>query len=238
VTAIFERNVPGSTDVLARACVAIAGCGGTGSNAAFALARAGVGRLVLVDRDRVEASNLNRQQFFLEDLGRPKVEALRDRLLTINPALGIESHQRELEPADVAPLFAAADLLIEAFDAAEAKQWLIEAWCRAFPGRPVVVGSGLSGLGRTESLRVRRGGPSIVCGDEISDMAEGLCAPRVAIVANMQANEAVAWLVERAGRGGAEQKAERDSVPGRDARPGGPEPGRPRPGGGSDAAGQ
>lgn len=198
MAALFDRNVPGSTEILARSCVGVAGCGGTGSNAAIALVRAGIGRLVLVDHDRVEESNLNRQQFFLEDLGRPKAEALRDRLLRINPALRVESHQRTLAPDGVAALFAAADLLIEAFDAAEAKHWLIEAWCRAFPGRPIVVGSGLSGLGRTEALRVRRSGPIIVCGDEISDMAEGLCAPRVAIVAHMQANEAVAWLARRA----------------------------------------
>ncbi len=198
MTALFDRNVPGSTEVLTRACVAIAGCGGIGSNAALALARAGIGRLILVDRDEVAESNLNRQQFFAEDIGRRKVEALRDRLLSVNPGLRLTTHDAELTPVLVPPLFAEADLLIEAFDLAQSKQWLIEAWCRAFPDRPVVVGSGLSGLGNTDALRVRRSGRIIVCGDESSDMGEGLCAPRLAIVANMQANEAVAWLVGRA----------------------------------------
>lgn len=202
MTPLFDRNVPGSTEALARACVAIAGCGGIGSNAALALTRAGIGRLILVDRDAVEESNLNRQQFFAEDIGRRKVGALRHRLLSVNPGLGITTHDVELTPVLVPQLFEGADLLIEAFDQAESKQWLIEAWCRAFPDRPVVVGSGLSGLGKTEALRVRRSGRIIVCGDESSDLREGLCAPRLAIVANMQANEAVAWLVGRSGPAG------------------------------------
>ena len=199
---IFERNVPGSTAILRRAVVGIAGCGGIGSNAAVSLVRAGVGGLVLVDHDRVEASNLNRQHFFGEDVGRPKVEALADRLRSIAPDVRLSLHDTELVPAAVPKLFADADLLVEAFDRAEAKRWLIEAWCTAFPGRHIVVGSGLAGLGATGALRVRSAGRIHVCGDEESDMSLGLCAPRVAIVANMQANVAVEILVgEKKGEG-------------------------------------
>jgi sulfur carrier protein ThiS adenylyltransferase len=199
---IFARNVPGSTEILAAATVGIAGCGGLGSNAAVALARAGVGRLILADGDVVEASNLNRQHFFRADLGRSKVEALAAHLRAIRPAMPLALHGRRIGPADVATLFAGADLLIEAFDRAESKRWLIEAWCRAFPALPVVCASGLSGLGRTAALQVRRAGQIVLCGDESSEMAEGLCAARVAIVAAMQANEAIEILVSR-GRGGA-----------------------------------
>lgn len=194
---IFDRNVPGSTEVLRRSTVGIAGCGGLGSQAALSLVRAGVGRLILVDSDRVEASNLNRQAYFLEDLGRPKTAALSARLRAVSPEVGITARDLRLEPADVAPVFAEADLLLEAFDRAEDKRWLIEAWCRAFPDRPVVAASGVSGLGKTGSLRVRRSGMLVMCGDGESDPDEGLCAPRVAIVANMQANAAVELLVRR-----------------------------------------
>ena len=199
---LFARNVPGSTAILAASTVAVAGCGGLGSNAAVALVRAGVGRLILVDQDVVEASNLNRQYFFQGDLGREKVEALADHLRAINAAVSLELHRQTLTPADVPRLFARADVLIEAFDRAEAKRWLIEAWCRAFPERTVVCASGLSGLGRTEAITVKRAGNIILCGDEESDASQGLCAARVAIVANMQANVALEALVNH----GADQR--------------------------------
>ena len=197
---IFERNVKGSTAILQKAAVAVAGCGGLGSNAAVSLVRAGVGKLILVDFDVVEASNLNRQHFFQEDIGRPKTEALSRYLRAINPGVIVEAHQVKLAPRDVGALFAEADLLIEAFDQAEAKAWLIEAWCIAFPSRPIVIGSGLAGLGDTNSLRVRKAGMIYVCGDEKSDMAMGLCAARVNIAANMQANVAIEILVEKQGK--------------------------------------
>ncbi|HVP38874.1 MAG TPA: sulfur carrier protein ThiS adenylyltransferase ThiF [Candidatus Saccharimonadales bacterium] len=194
---IFDRNVPGSTGILSRSTVGIAGCGGLGSQAALSLARAGIGRLILVDFDRVQDSDLNRQLYFLEDVGRLKTEALSARLRSVNPEIRITARELRLDPAGVAQVFAEAEVLIEAFDRAESKRWLIEAWCRAFPDRPVVAASGVSGLGKTGALRVRRSGRIVMCGDGESDLSEGLCAPRVAIVANMQANAAVEFLVRR-----------------------------------------
>jgi len=202
---IFARNVPGSTEILRASTVAVAGCGGLGSNAAVALVRAGVGSLILVDHDVVEASNLNRQHFFLGDIGRGKVDALAGHLRAINPDVRLELHARTLTSDDVPRLFAGADVLIEAFDRADAKRWLIEAWCRAFPERRVICASGVSGLGKTESIAVRRAGNIILCGDEVSDLSQGLCAPRVAVVANMQANLAVEVLVTEKSHGDDQQ---------------------------------
>ena len=190
---IFARNVPGATALLQQRTVAVAGCGGLGSNAAVALVRGGVGRLILIDHDIVEPSNLNRQHFFLDDLGRLKVEALADHLRRINPAIDLDLWTRRIGPRDVAALVH-ADLLLEAFDRAESKRWLLEAWCAAFPDRWVVAASGLSGLGHTDAISVRRSGRIVMCGDFSSDMAEGLCAARVAMVAAMQVNEAIACL--------------------------------------------
>jgi sulfur carrier protein ThiS adenylyltransferase len=198
-TSIFTRNVPGMTECLQRATIGIAGCGGLGSNAAVALTRAGIGRLILADPDFVEASNLNRQHFFQADIGRAKVDALADQLRAIQPAITLVTHRLELTPANVPGIFGDAGLLIEAFDRAENKHWLIEAWCRAFPQRPIVVASGLAGCGRTNELRVRSSGNIHVCGDGESDMSLGLCAARVAIVANMQANVAIELLARRPG---------------------------------------
>lgn len=202
VEKIFERNVPGLRDILVKKSVAIAGCGGIGSNAAVALVRAGIGKLIIADYDRVELSNLNRQYFFLEDVGKEKTEALSAHLLAINPGLNIESHFMELTRENVCLLFKEADLLIEAFDRAESKAWLIETWCTHFHDKPIVCASGLSGYGNTSTLKVRHAGNFVLCGDEITDMSMGLTASRVAIAANMQANEAIEILVKSVSQAG------------------------------------
>ncbi|MCX5796420.1 MAG: sulfur carrier protein ThiS adenylyltransferase ThiF [Elusimicrobia bacterium] len=194
---IFARNVKGMTEILRRCTVGVAGCGGLGSNAALALTRAGVGRLILADFDEVEASNLNRQQFVQKDIGVEKVKALAGHLRAINPDIELSEHCCRISPESVAALFGEADLLIEAFDKAEAKKWLIESWCRAFPGKPIVCGNGVAGYGGTAALKVEQVGDRIwFCGDGESDMSLGLCSARVAIVANMQANLAIELLMK------------------------------------------
>ena len=191
---IYERNVPGSTEKLAASSVGIAGCGGLGSNAAIALARAGIGRLILADRDLVEESNLNRQSFFLSDVGKVKVEALASMIAAINPGIRLDIHRTEVSPGNAAELFAEADLLIEAFDRAESKRWLMEAWCRSFPERPIVGASGISGIGKSSGIAVRSSGNIYIIGDQETSMEIGLCSARVGLVANMQANVAIALL--------------------------------------------
>lgn len=191
---IFERNVPGTTEKLAKATVGIAGCGGLGSNAAVALVRAGVGRLILADHDVVEASNLNRQHYFQEDIGKKKVEALAAHLKAINPDVELILHDLELTPENVPGIYAEADMLIEAFDRADRKRWLIESWCVAFPDRPIVAASGVSGCGNTDGMHVHSSGNIHVCGDEESEMTMGLCAARVIMAASMQANVAIELL--------------------------------------------
>ena len=194
---IFTRNVPGTTEILQKSCIGIAGCGGLGSNAAVSLVRAGIGTLILVDFDTVEKSNLNRQFFFQSDTGKKKVEALSVHLKAINPDINLITHPCEITPQNVSVLFGSADLLIEAFDKAERKKWLIESWCRSFPDKPVVCGNGLSGLGKFDDLKVTKIGNIYFCGDGKSDMSMGLCSARVAIVANMEANIAIEILVNK-----------------------------------------
>jgi sulfur carrier protein ThiS adenylyltransferase len=193
---IFKRNVPGVRDILLKKTVAAAGCGGLGSNAAVALVRAGIGTLIIADFDIVELSNLNRQYFFIDDVGKKKTDAIAVHLKAINPGLNLVTHFIELTPENVPELFKEADLLIEAFDRAERKAWLIETWCTHFPDRPVICASGLAGYGNTSSLKVKRSGNIVICGDEESDMSMGLTSSRVAIAANMQANAAIEILVD------------------------------------------
>lgn len=192
---LFDRNVPGATRLLRQSVVAVAGAGGLGSNAAVALARAGVGKLIIADGDIVQESDLNRQHYFQSDIGVRKSAALGAHLRAINPKIELELHYKQITQEDVPKLFKDADLLIEAFDRAESKQWLIEAWSRSFPERAIVCASGLAGIGKTSALKVRSAGKIYFCGDGESEMDMGLCSARVSIVASMQANVALEILV-------------------------------------------
>lgn len=197
---ILKRNVPGLTPILQKSVVGIAGCGGLGSNIAVSLTRAGVGKLILLDFDVVEASNLNRQHFFVNDIGQLKVEALARHLENINPEIQIEKHIKKITKEDTAQVFKNADILIEAFDLAENKKFLIESWVKAYPERPIVIGNGLAGFGNTDLLKVNKIGQHIyACGDGFTDMSIGLTSSRVAIAANMQANVAIELIANKGG---------------------------------------
>jgi sulfur carrier protein ThiS adenylyltransferase len=195
--AFFARHDPAVLPVLRAATVGIAGAGGLGSNVAVVLARAGVGRLVIADHDRIEISNLNRQQYFLDQVGRIKVRALRENLVRIHPYCDYVVHHRRVTRRNVASLFGEADIMIEAFDRADQKQMLIETWLALFPGRPIIAASGLAGFGGNAKLRQRRAGSLYICGDESSEPRPGISpmAPRVAAVAAMQANLAIELLL-------------------------------------------
>jgi sulfur carrier protein ThiS adenylyltransferase len=184
-------------DALRRSSVGIAGAGGLGSTVAVALARAGVGRLVIADFDRVEPSNLNRQQYFVDQIGWPKVEALRATLARANPCVEVVAHAVRLDPGNIPVIFDGVDVVVEAFDRAEEKLMLVETLARALPQMPVVMGSGVAGWGATELLRVHRAGNVRACGDERAEAGPGmgLMAPRVGVVACMEANEVMEILL-------------------------------------------
>jgi len=198
----FSRREPDVLAVLRQSSVGIAGAGGLGSNVAVSLARAGVGRLVIADFDKVEPSNLNRQQYFIDQVGRCKVEALRENLLLISPYSLYEVHDIRVTRRNAAKIFARVDVLVEAFDRAEAKEMLIETCLTRFPGRPIVAASGLAGYGGNRKIHTRRLGNLYICGDEESQCPKGVSpmAPRVALVAAMQANLVVELLIKMRGR--------------------------------------
>lgn len=195
---MVARHTPGVHARLKRACVGIAGLGGLGSAVAVALARVGVGRLAIADFDVVEPSNLNRQQYFVDQLGMPKTEALAVNLRRINPYVAIEAHAVRLDARAVPAAFAGVDVLVEAFDRADQKEMLLEAFAAARPGVPYVGASGVAGHGDAASIGVRRlGGRVFVVGD-LSSAAEpgrGLMAPRVGVAAHVQANLVVRILL-------------------------------------------
>lgn len=170
--------------------VGIAGCGGLGSNCAVALARTGIGKLIVADFDNIEESNLNRQYFFRDQIGKAKSLALKEIIHKINPEVSVEAHVVKLGPKNIPLLFREADVVIEAFDLKEMKLMLIETMLQEFPEKPLVIGTGLAGWGNNEILNSRKEGNLYICGDETYEVSEEHppLAPRVGIVANMQAN--------------------------------------------------
>jgi sulfur carrier protein ThiS adenylyltransferase len=178
--------------------IGVAGAGGLGSNAAIALIRAGVQNIVIADYDNVEKSNLNRQYFFADQIGMPKVEALKINALRINPDCNITTHCVKITPDNAVELFSGCDLIIEALDNADQKIMLIETLMEQLPDLPIVAGSGMGGWGKSVEIQCKQLGNVVLCGDfetEVNEEHPPL-APRVGIVANMQANEALRILLE------------------------------------------
>jgi sulfur carrier protein ThiS adenylyltransferase len=178
--------------------VGIAGCGGLGSNCAVALARSGIGRLVIADFDAVSAGNLDRQYYFLDQVGRKKVEALKENIRRIDPRVEVTAVDRRLDPDSVSEVFRDCQVIVEAFDRAEMKKMLIETVLERMPGKFIIAGSGLAGYGNNNDLRTRRIGNLFICGDEKSEASEATppLAPRVGIVAHLQANQAMEILLD------------------------------------------
>ncbi|PLX13438.1 MAG: thiamine biosynthesis protein ThiF [Marinilabiliales bacterium] len=177
----------------------IAGCGGLGSNCAVALARVGVGHLIIADFDVIVESNLNRQYFFMDQLGRKKVDALKENLLRINPEIKIDAVDIKLNAADIVRLFDKVDVLVEAFDRADMKQMLIEAMLENLPDIPLVSGIGMAGWGNSNTIKSEKYDNIYICGDGISEVSDNFppLAPRVGIVSNMQANTVLEILMNK-----------------------------------------
>ena len=182
--ALFARMGPELAGKFKNARVAVCGLGGLGSNIAFALARAGVGELVLIDFDRVDVSNLNRQQYKACQVGMDKPSALAENLLEIAPYISLETHFERVTADN------AAGLVCEAFDVPEEKSMLADAVLSSVPEAYLVAASGMAGLGPANSIRTRRIGRRMyLCGDGVSDVSTGLglVAPRVMLCAAHQA---------------------------------------------------
>jgi sulfur carrier protein ThiS adenylyltransferase len=182
---------------LKNSCVGIAGAGGLGSNAAIALVRAGVQNIVIADYDNVEKSNLNRQYYFADQIGMPKVAALKANALRINPDCNIVTHHLRVTPDNAVALFSACHVMLEALDHDDQKIMLIETFMEHLPAIPLIAGSGLGGWGRSNVLRCKQLGNLYLCGDlkTVADETHPPLAPRVGMVANMQANEALGVLL-------------------------------------------
>ncbi|HOG19725.1 MAG TPA: sulfur carrier protein ThiS adenylyltransferase ThiF [Salinivirgaceae bacterium] len=179
--------------------VGIAGSGGLGSNCAMALARAGIGHLVLTDLDIVEESDLAVQYYFQDQIGQKKVLALSDNVKKVNPQIKTETHDIKLDENSIVTIFRNCDVIVEAFTLVEAKQMLVETVLLNFPEKYLIMSSGLARWGDSNKISQASYEKLIICGDFISGAKETLppLAPRVGIVSNMQANAVLEVLLNK-----------------------------------------
>ena len=178
---------PAQRKALSSVRVGVAGAGGLGSNAAMLLARSGVERFLIVDGDMVEPSNLNRQHYFPQHVGMPKVEALADMLRQLNPETLVEKRCLWLDIDNIPALLPQADLWVEALDEPYMKRDFVE---RALTADIFVVSaSGLAGWGGPPMQRRRLGDRLMLVGDFTTSVdSQPPLAPRVMQAAAMQAD--------------------------------------------------
>ncbi len=199
---LCKRHGKNIQDKLAAAKVAIAGLGGLGSNIAVQLTRVGVGHLHLIDFDKVDLSNLNRQHYFLKHLGQYKTDALKSELLQINPYLDIKTDCLKVTPDKVKDLFKNEDIICEAFDVPENKAMLVNSVLEIYPEKQLLSGNGMEGFGNRNKIHTRKIMSNFhICCDEVTGSAPekgiGLMAPRVAICASHEANMVLELILSK-----------------------------------------
>ncbi len=189
--ALAQRHGAALQKRFSAATVAVCGLGGLGSHIAAALARAGVGRLILADFDKVELSNLHRQQYKAGQIGLSKTEALAGNLLEITPYVQIETITKRITEENYAQLLSGADIICEAFDDAHAKAMLANKVLETMPDTFLVAASGMAGMTSANAIQTRKiTNRFYLCGDMVSDVkdAGGLVASRVMACAAHQAH--------------------------------------------------
>ena len=191
IAALEERHGKELQEKFSSAAVAVCGLGGLGSNIAIALARAGIGRLILIDFDRVDITNLHRQQYKADQIGKYKADALVENLIEIAPYIKADVFTERITEDNFAELLKDADIICEAFDDAQSKAMLVNGVLEKLPHRYLIAASGMAGMGTPNAIQTRKITKRFyLCGDGESDTADtiGLVAPRVMLCAAHQAH--------------------------------------------------
>ncbi len=192
--ALAQKHGHTLQDKLGKTTVAICGVGGLGSNIAISLARTGIGKLILIDFDKIEITNLNRQQYKVSQLGENKADALAVNLREIAPYVELETHNVLISEDNAVELLKDADIICEAFDKAENKAMLTNIVLEKLPNKFFVAGSGMAGLDSPNTIKTRKLTDKFyLCGDAVTDVneTESLVAPRVMLCAAHQAHTVV-----------------------------------------------
>lgn len=198
---LFEEAVSGAFGEenlrkIQQVTIGIAGAGGLGSNCAVNLVRSGFIHFVIVDFDKIEYSNLNRQFYFYDQVGRPKVEALQENLLRINPHLQLDMRQEKIEEHNIETIFQKCHVIVEAFDQAIYKKILVEHYSNQ--NKLIVSASGIAGWGKSDEVKTHKITENLyIIGDLSSQVSKDLppCAPRVAIAAAKQGDIILAHVL-------------------------------------------
>ncbi len=197
---LTARHTPGVHEIAQKATVGIMGLGGLGTVVAGALARIGIGRLILADYDVVEPSNLNRQQYFVSQIGMKKTTALKENLLQMNPYINITTVDERLNEESIPKIFSQVDVLAECFDDPVMKAAGLRAALTHLHRAGYVGSSGLAGYGDNNAIQTSEIHPKVfIVGDGTSAAGpgQGLMAPRVGIAAHHQANQILRILLEK-----------------------------------------
>ncbi len=198
---LTARHTPGIQKKIRAASIAILGLGGLGSAVAGAMAKIGIGKMLLSDYDIVEPSNLNRQHYFVDQIGMLKTRALQENLRRMNPNTSLDLIEKKLTEADIPVLFGKVDVLIECFDDPEMKAATLRTLLSKMKTIAYVGSSGMAGFAENNTIRTRTIHPGLyIVGDEISaaEPGQGLMAPRVGIAAHHQANQALRIILQEA----------------------------------------
>ncbi|SDA16139.1 sulfur carrier protein ThiS adenylyltransferase [Ruminococcus sp. YE71] len=188
---LAEKQGGTAQERFAAASVVICGLGGLGSNVALALARAGVGRIHMIDFDRVETTNLGRQQYFPDQVGMNKADALLENVRRAAPYSNITAQTEKITAENIPQLLSGFDVVCECFDSADQKAMLVNAVLEQFPKAWLVSASGMAGIDSANSIQTRRVSKRFfLSGDGVSDVesTEGLFGTRVAVCAAHQAH--------------------------------------------------
>lgn len=195
----FASNPPGLIEKLASRHFFIAGAGGLGSNVAMMLVRAGATKLTIIDFDKIEAANINRQFYFRDQVGLVKVEALKANLLRINPDIEIKIRQQEITAENARDLIPVdADIILECFDNAACKAMLATHCLKNLPKKPLITVSGLAGTGPLNEIHKTKGPNNmIIIGDQATEVGPetGTLSSRVIFAAAMQAHTAIETII-------------------------------------------
>lgn len=197
--AMIERHSAKMHEKLQNASVGVAGLGGLGSNVAMALARAGIGSLVICDFDHVELTNLNRQNYYIRHIGHKKTSATLEILKQINPYINYRIHDLYLNSSNYGKVFKDCDIIVEAFDNPECKAELVN-WVLLNTDKTVVAASGLAGYGFSNKITTKKIRERFyLVGDLVSSVREGqtLMAPRVGVAANHQADCVISLIMNQ-----------------------------------------
>lgn len=189
--ALAQRHSFPIQQLLEKGNVAIVGLGGLGSHVAILLARMGVGQIHIIDFDVVDITNLNRQQYFLEQIGMNKTDALKQQILKINPYIDIIADCTRVTEQNIKQLLYKNDIICEALDDPKEKAMLVNGVREYFPEKKLVASSGLAGYESSNRIQTRRISKNFyLCGDGVTEISQkgGLMAARAALCACHEAN--------------------------------------------------